>query len=91
MRKSKAMSAMAARGRTIQRLPAGQFRAHALALLARVERTREEIIVTRYGRPIAKLVPIEREERRFVGSLSGQIEIRGDIVAPIGEPWEAES
>ncbi|MGH7574228.1 MAG: type II toxin-antitoxin system Phd/YefM family antitoxin [Longimicrobiales bacterium] len=78
-------------GRSAARVPAGRFRAQALGLLARVERTREEIIVTRYVRPIAKLVPVEQTEQRFVGSLAGQIEIRGDIVEPIGVPWEAEA
>lgn len=85
MAKPKVTSRTSAQGRPSKRVPAGQFRAHALGLLARVQQTREEIIVTRYGRPVAKLVPIEQEERRFVGSLAGQIEIRGDIVAPIDD------
>lgn len=46
------------RGRTI---PAGEFKARCLALLDRVARTRESIVVTKRGRPVARLAPLESD------------------------------
>ena len=59
--------------------------------LDRVSRERRVIVVTRYGRPIAKLVPYELEAAKGVfGALSGTAQVPGNIVEPIGEPWEAD-
>lgn len=43
-----------------RRIPASQFKATCLALLDEVERTHEEIVITKRGRPIARLAPLER-------------------------------
>lgn len=60
--------------------------------LERVRRGREEIVVTHYGRPIAKLVPYEGEEAPdLFGWLSGTVTVHGDIVAPTGEDWDADA
>jgi len=57
-------------------IPAGEFKARCLKLLDEVQRTGEELIVTKRGRPVARVVPTERPEtdkeilahaRRFVG------------------------
>ncbi len=61
--------------------------------LDRVSRGREVVVVTRYGRPVAKLVTIEAEEEApptVVGRLRGWATTVGDIVSPIGEPWDAD-
>lgn len=61
--------------------------------LDRVAQAREQIVVTRYGKPIAKLAPVdeEAEAEGIFGHLSGTVTVRGDIVAPTGEVWEADA
>jgi prevent-host-death family protein len=57
-----------------------------------VSREREEIIVTRYGRPVMRLVPIEGEggASSLFGHLAGTVTERGDILAPVDEIWAAD-
>ena len=68
-------------------VPAGEFKTHCLALLDEVRDTREEIIVTKRGKPVAKLVPIGRPE---IPDLRYMIRVLGDIESPIDVVWEAE-
>jgi prevent-host-death family protein len=57
----------------------------------RVSQGREEVVVTRYGRPIMKLTPIDAdEEAGILGFLADTVTAHGDIVAPTGEVWAAE-
>lgn len=63
-------------------------------LLDRVSQARESIVITRYGKPIARLTPVESAEntgRGLVGCLAGTVTVRGDIVASTGEEWEADA
>jgi prevent-host-death family protein len=73
-------------------IPAGKFKTHCLRLLDEVQSGHGEIIVTKRGRPVAKLVPIEAPAPapRVRGFLKGTVTVVGDIVSPIGEPWEAD-
>lgn len=59
----------------------------------RVSRGREEVVVTRYGRPIMRLVPIEAPEDGpgLFGWLAGTVTFHGDVVAPTGAAWEADA
>lgn len=61
--------------------------------LDRVSQAREEIVVTRYGKPVVKISPVEESEDRpgLFGALAGTVTVRGDIVAPTGEKWEADA
>jgi prevent-host-death family protein len=63
------------------------------AYLAGVSQAREEIIVTRYGKPIAKLTPFEgeRELRGIFGVLAGTVTVHGDLIAPLDAEWEADA
>jgi prevent-host-death family protein len=64
-------------------IPAGQFKAQCLALMDEVEKTREPIVVTKRGKPVAKLVPAEPEKDDLFGFWKGDVKINGDIVAPV--------
>ena len=70
-----------------------KFKATCLATLERVRRTGRPLRVTRFGKPIADIVPSSPELRQpeWLGSLRGTIEIRGDILTPSSELviWEA--
>ncbi len=70
-------------------IPAGEFKARCLALMDDVQARGGEYVITKRGAPVAKLVPVRVEPRRLLGSMKGTIKILGDIVGPIGEPWEA--
>ena len=72
------------------RIPASTFKDSCLQLLDRVQQTREEIVVTKYGRPVAKLVAFEEGAPTLFGMLAGSVTVSGDIVAPMGEEWDAE-
>jgi prevent-host-death family protein len=70
---------------------AGEFKAKCLKLLDEVQRQRIQIVITKRGKPIAKLVPLEDRPASFIGSMKGTMEILGDIVAPIDVQWEADA
>ncbi|MGP0017759.1 MAG: type II toxin-antitoxin system Phd/YefM family antitoxin [Candidatus Sulfotelmatobacter sp.] len=69
------------------------FKAKCLGILEEVRKTRKPIRVTRFGKPVAEVVPPAPEERpkRWLGCMAGTGEILGDIVGPTGslEDWEA--
>ena len=69
-----------------------EFKAKCLALLDRVHKTKEPIRITRFGKPVAEVVPPSAETSSdWIGSMKGKIEILGDIVSPANDldDWEA--
>ena len=72
-------------------IPAAQFKAQCLSLLERVRQSRRPIIVTKHGRPVAKVVPFATQPLSILGFSKGTVKILGDIVAPTGERWEADA
>lgn len=61
-----------------------KFKATCLATLERVRRTGRPLRVTRFGKPVADIVPPapDTPQRQWLGSMRGTLEIRGDIAAP---------
>lgn len=73
-------------------IPATEFKAKCLKLMDRVAKTHESIVITKRGKPIAKLTPVEAEpEKPLFGCMAGTITITGDIVAPIEQEWSVMS
>jgi len=70
----------------VERVAAGEFKAKYLSLLDDVALTGKELIVTKRGKPVAKLVPVTKTEG---ASLLESIVWEGDIISPIGEGWDA--
>jgi len=66
-------------------IPAGEFKARCLALLDRVAETGQELVVTKRGRPVARLLPVEAPR-----PLKGSVVWEGDLVSPIEEEWGAD-
>lgn len=70
-----------------------KFKATCLAVLERVRRTGQPVLITRFGSPVAEIVPPRPRPRpdHWLGSLSHTGRITGDIVAPASddEDWEA--
>ena len=71
-------------------MPAGEFKARCLAVMKDVSKTREPVLITKRGKPVAKLVPAEPVEQDFIGRLEGTVRVLGDIESPIepAEAWE---
>jgi prevent-host-death family protein len=76
---------------TALNVPAAEFKTHCLSLLERVRQSRRPIVVTKHGRPVAKVVPFRAEPPSILGFSKGTVKILGDIVAPTGERWEADA
>ena len=70
-----------------------EFKSRCLELLGQVQRTRKPIRITRFGKPIADVIPAGgrlRVRRSTLGSMKNSIEILGDIISPATDPddWE---
>jgi prevent-host-death family protein len=72
----------------MKKIAAGEFKARCLALMEDVRSTRQPLIITKRGKPVAKLVPIEEPNDEFIGRLKGVMRIVGDIESPI-DGWES--
>ena len=67
-------------------IAAGRFKAECLALLDRVARTGEPLLVTKRGKPVARVVPVAPQ--RPTRSLKGSAKVHGDIVGPVFKDWD---
>jgi prevent-host-death family protein len=67
-------------------IAAGEFKARCLSLMDDVQRTRQTVVITKRGKPVAKLVPVAADKDNFIGRLKGRIRIVGDIESPVVPP-----
>ncbi len=76
---------------SMKTIPAGKFKAQCLAIMDEVQAKRQAVVITKRGKPVAKLVPVTEEKKDDIfGFMKGKgtIEIKGDIVAPAFSPEE---
>ena len=74
-------------------IAAGKFKANCLAIMDEVQKKREAVLITKRGKPVAKLVPATGEAKDdFFDSMKGMAKITGDIVSPAFDldEWEME-
>lgn len=76
--------------KTPNQVSAADFKAKCLKLMDAVEQERIQVIITKRGRPVAKLVPCDDRPPAAFGAMAGTGTIVGDIVAPIDVNWNAE-
>jgi prevent-host-death family protein len=69
-------------------VPAAKFKEQCLALLDSVDP--DGIIITKHGKPVAKLVPVHTDSAKLIGSFKSRIKIKGNILNT-GVKWDAES
>jgi prevent-host-death family protein len=74
----------------IKKIAAAQFKAECLQLMDDVKEKHVAFVITKHGVPVAKLVPFEEEPVNLYGALKGTVKIKGDIISPISEQWDAE-
>lgn len=70
------------------KIGAAKFKEQCLTLLDEVGP--EGIVITKHGKPVARLLPIESASASLIGSLEGKLRIKGDILST-GASWDAES
>lgn len=75
----------------MKKIPAAEFKARCLALMEDVRSTKQPLLITKRGKPVAKLVPVQEEEDDFIGRLKGIFRVVGDIESPLDPPeaWES--
>lgn len=75
----------------MKKLSAAEFKARCLAVMEDVCATKEPVLITKRGRPVAKLVAPDKSAEGFIGRLEGVVKIVGDIESPVEPPesWEA--
>lgn len=71
----------------MKRIAAAKFKESCLALLDQVDA--EGIIITKHGKPVAKLIPYGADSSSLIGTLAKKIRITGDIYST-GARWDAE-
>lgn len=72
-------------------IPASEFRANCLKLIDEIQESGGEIVITKHGRPAAKLMPHAPKLRAPFGRDKHLVRFMGDIITPLDVEWEAES
>ena len=76
----------------MEEIQISKFKATCLAVLDRVGKTRKPVLVTRFGKPVAQVLPPPSDAAGdWLGAMKDQGEIHGDLIAPAADPseWEA--
>ncbi len=68
---------------------ATEFKERCLALLEEVRQTRQPLLVTRHGKPVAEISPYMPRGRASNNPLKGTIQHQSDLVSPIDERWDS--
>ena len=72
-------------------IKASEFKAKCLQLMDEVAANGEDIVITKNGRPTARLVAYREKPKTLFGIDRGKLEIHGDIIPPLDVEWETES
>jgi prevent-host-death family protein len=77
----------------VEEVAISEFKAKCLALLERVRQTKKPLRITRFGKPVAEIVPPSPEAGRddWIGSMKDSVKILGDIVSPVIDEKEIEA
>jgi len=74
---------------TKSRVSTSELKARCSKIIEDVARRRVPVFITKRGRPLAKIVPLDEERESLFGFAKGCITVRGDIVDPLDLTWEA--
>jgi prevent-host-death family protein len=72
-------------------IPAGQFKARCLELMEEVRERHVEYVITKHGKPVAKLVSCDETPPDAFGFLGGTVLEYGDIVSPDPDAWSEKA
>ena len=74
----------------MQTIKASEFKAKCLALMDHVNKENEEIIITKNGKPISKLVPYVHKIDTLFALHKNSVTSQDDLIAPIAEEWDTD-
>jgi antitoxin (DNA-binding transcriptional repressor) of toxin-antitoxin stability system len=66
----------------MKKMAAGSFKVHCLAVMDEVRAKRETVVITKRGKPVAKLIPADNDADDIYNFLAGKGAITGDVVSP---------
>ena len=66
----------------MKKMPAGAFKTHCLAVMDEVQAKRQTVVITKHGKPVAKLVPADKNTDKIYNFLESKGTIAGDIISP---------
>ena len=72
-------------------MKASEFKSRCLKLMDEVADSGVEIVITKYGRPVARLTSLQQRPSTLFGAGRDRMKILGDIISPIDVEWEAQS
>ena len=73
----------------MKQIPAGVFKAQCLAIMDKVLRGGEPVVITKHGKPVVKVIPADHQADDIFDSMKGKFKIVGDIVGPVfAEDWK---
>lgn len=72
----------------MKKMAAGSFKIHCLSVMDEVQAKRETIVITKRGKPVAKLVPADQNADDIYNFLAGKGAITGDVVSAVLSPEE---
>lgn len=75
---------------TVKKMPAGEFKARCLRVMEDVRKYRVPVVITKKGRPVAKLVPVDEPVTDIFGCMAGKFTTIGDVMSPVFPPeaWD---
>jgi prevent-host-death family protein len=76
----------------VEEIAISKFKATCLAVIQKVKKTGQPVLITRFGHPVAQIIPLASAKQiRKLGTGVGSVTIHGDIVGPISDlsDWEA--
>ena len=73
----------------MKKIAAGSFKAHCLPVLDEVRARRQTVLITKHGKPVAKLIPADNDADDIYDFLAGKGVVAGDVVSPAigGDKW----
>ena len=71
-------------------IQAGEFKAKCLQLMDEVNEKHVSFTITKHGKPVAKLVPLDKASKSAFGCLKNTVSIQEDIIGPIDIEWDAD-
>jgi len=66
----------------MKKMPAGSFKTNCLAVMDEVQTKRETVVITKHGKPVAKLVPVDQQTDEIYNFLAGKGNIAGNVISP---------
>lgn len=77
--------------RPLRVMKASEFKARCLRLMDEVATSGDEIVITKNGKPVSRLVPYEQRPETLFGVMRDNVRVVGDLIEPVDVEWEAGS